>query len=124
MLVHDAVVEKLFCEPDEPGDPYQVSDAETMLRHLDPDAKTPDHVVVFTREGCPYCARAKELLEESGFTYVGFPLEDKLRHLVVHAVSGRTSVPQVFLNGELIGGADELEQRLYGAAGPPEGRPT
>lgn len=124
MLVSDGTVEKLFCEPGEPGDPYQVSDAETMLHHLDPDAKAPDHVVIFTRDGCPHCARAKEMLEEAGFIYVEFALEDSVRGAVVHAVSGRDTVPQIFLNGKLIGGADELEEELYGASGPPETRPT
>jgi glutaredoxin-like protein len=95
-----------------------------MLRHLDPDAKSPDRVVVFTREGCPHCARAREMLEQAGFTYIEFPLEDSIRGIVVQAVSGRDTVPQVFLNGTLIGGADDLEERLYGASGPPEGRPT
>lgn len=124
MLVDDGKVEKLFCEPEEPGDPFQVSDAATMLRHLDPDAKNPDHAVIFTREGCPHCARAKELLEQAGLTYVEFPLEDNIRGMVVHAVSGRETVPQIFLNGELIGGADQLEERLHGASRPPAGRPT
>jgi glutaredoxin-like protein len=124
MIVSDGVVEKLFCEPDEPGDPYSVSDAGNVLRYLDPDAKAPDHVVIFTREGCPHCARAKEMLEKAGFDYVEFPLEDRIRSVVVQGVSGRDTVPQIFLNGELLGGADDLEERLYGASGPPEGRPT
>ncbi len=124
MLVNDGTVEKLFAEPDEPGDPFRVSDAGTMLHYLDPDAKAPDQVVIFTREGCPYCAKAKEMLEQAGFTYVEFPLEDSVRNSVVRAVSGRDTVPQIFLNGELLGGADDLEERLYGASGPPETRPT
>lgn len=124
MLVADGEVEKLFCEPAQPGDPYEVSDADTMLHHLDPDAKVPDEVVVFTREGCEHCARAKEMLEQAGFTYVEFPLEASVRGTVLRAVAGRETVPQIFLNGELLGGADELEQRLYGASGPPETRPT
>jgi peroxiredoxin len=124
MLVKDGTVEKLFCEPDEPVDPFAVSDADTMLHYLDPDARAPDHVVIFTREGCPHCARAREMLEQAGFTYVEFPLEDNVRSSVVHAVSGRDTVPQIFLNGKLIGGADDLENALYGASGPPETRPT
>ena len=124
MLVNDGKVEKLFAEADEPGDPYRVSDARTMLRYLDPDAKAPDQVAIFTREGCPHCAKAKEMLEQAGFTYVEFPLEDSVRNTVVRALSGRETVPQIFLNGELIGGADDLEERLYGASGPPETRPT
>ena len=124
MLVQDSKVVKIFCEPDEEGDPYQVSDAETMLRFLDPDAKSPDEVVIFTREGCPHCAHAKELLEVAGFDYLEFPLGDGIRGKVVRALAGSESVPQIFLNGELIGGADELQARLYGPAGPPESRPT
>jgi peroxiredoxin len=124
MLVENGRVTKLFCEPEEEGDPYHVSDAETMLRFLDPDAKEPDEVVIFTREGCPHCARAKELLETAGFDYLEFPLGDGIRGRVVRAVSGRPTVPQVFLNGELVGGADELQDRIHGPAGPPESRPT
>jgi glutathione-dependent peroxiredoxin len=124
MLVNDGTVEKLFSEPDETGDPFKVSDAETMLHHLDPDAKVPDQVVIFTREGCPHCARAKEMLEQAGFTYVEFALDDNVRGTVLGAVAGRTTTPQIFLNGQLLGGADELEERFYGASGPPESRPT
>jgi glutaredoxin-like protein len=124
MLVEDGRVAKLFCEPDEPGDPYVVSDADTMLHHLDPDAEPPDEVVIFTREGCPHCARVRALLERYGIDYVEFPLEEGVRGTVTRAVSGRETVPVVFINGELIGGADELEQRLEGASGPPESRPT
>jgi glutaredoxin-like protein len=124
MLVDNGVVTKLFCEPEQAGDPYQVSDADTMLRHLDPEAKPPDEVVIFTRAGCPHCARAKELLEQGGFDYVEFALDDSIRGRVVRALADQTSVPQVFINGELIGGADELERSVYGPAGPPESRAT
>lgn len=124
MLVNDMVVEKLFIEPDKSGDPYEVSDADTMLKAIDPQAKPPDQVVIFTRAGCPHCARAKEMLQQGGFKYVEMPLEDGVRNTVLGAVTGRSTVPQIFLNSELIGGADDLEKRLYGASGPPEGRPT
>jgi glutathione-dependent peroxiredoxin len=124
MLVNDGRVEKLFVEPRKDGDPFEVSDADTMLKSLDPEAVPPDEVVIFTKEGCPHCAHAKEMLEEAGFNYVEFPLEDNVRGLVVGALTGRRTVPQVFLNGELIGGEEDLEKRLYGASGPPETRPT
>ncbi len=124
MLVDDAVVGKLFIEPDEPGDPYHVSDADTMLKAIAPDARAPDQIVLFTRAGCPHCARAKEMLEQGGFKYIEMPLEDNVRNTVLGAVTGRSSVPQIFLNGELIGGADDLEKRLKGASGPPGIRPT
>lgn len=124
LLVNDGRVEQAFIEPDEDGDPYTVSDADTMLRTLDPDAQPPDQVVIFTRAGCPHCARARELLEEAGFDYVDIPLGADVRHRVAGALAGRETVPVVFLNGELIGGADELEARLHGATGAPEQRPT
>jgi peroxiredoxin len=124
MLVRDGRVEQLFAEPEVEGDPYTVSDADTMLRTVSPEAAPPDQVVVFTREGCPHCARARELLEEAGFDYVDIPLAADIRHRVTAALAGRDTVPLVYLNGELIGGADELAARLQGAAGPPESRPT
>jgi hypothetical protein len=45
-------------------------------------------VVIFTRDGCPHCARAKEILERAGLTCIEFPLEASVRGAVVHAVSG------------------------------------
>jgi hypothetical protein len=47
----DGVVEKMFIEPQKPGDPFEVSDADTMLAYLNPKAKKPDQVAIFTREG-------------------------------------------------------------------------
>src|SRR5262245_28681940 len=62
MLVKDGVVKKMFIEPNKPGDPFEVSDADTMLHYVNPKAKTPDQVAIFTREGCGFCAKAKQLL--------------------------------------------------------------
>jgi glutaredoxin-like protein len=124
MLVRDLIVDAAFVEPDEPGDPYTVSDADTMLLYIDPDAPIPDQVVLFAREGCPHCAHARELLERAGFPFVELLLEDDVRGTIVGAVAGARTVPQVFFNGTLIGGTDELEHMLDGPSGPPEGRPT
>ncbi|MBT6183315.1 MAG: glutathione peroxidase, partial [Betaproteobacteria bacterium] len=55
MLVKNGVVEKTFIEPDVPGDPFEVSDADTMLNHISPKAKKPDQVVIFTKDGCSFC---------------------------------------------------------------------
>ena len=62
MLVRDGVVEKMFIEPEEPGDPFKVSDADTMLEYLDPEAQKPHDVTIFSRPSCPFCAKAKGLL--------------------------------------------------------------
>lgn len=41
MLVKNSVVEKMFIEPDEPGDPFKVSDADTMLNYINPKLQSP-----------------------------------------------------------------------------------
>ena len=120
----DGRVELCFIEPDAEGDPYTTSDGDTMLTAIDPDAIPPDQVVLFTREGCRHCARARELLEEAGFAYVDIPLGSDIRQRVLGALGKKTSTPLVFLNGEMIGGADELEKVVHGDTGPPESRPT
>ncbi|MCW3478867.1 glutathione peroxidase [Neisseriaceae bacterium JH1-16] len=109
MLVKDGVIEKMFIEPQEPGDPFKVSDADTMLDYINKDAKKPDQIVVFSKVGCPHCARAKALLEDKGLSFVDVPLDNKIRGKVLGGVSGKMTAPQVFINGELIGSADELE---------------
>lgn len=112
MLVKDGVVDKMFVEPQEPGDPFKVSDADTMLDYINPKAAKPDQVVVFTKVGCPHCARAKALLADRGYHFVEVPLDNKIRGKVLGAVSGKMTAPQVFINGELIGSADDLEVRF------------
>ena len=110
MLVKDGVVVKQFIEPDRAGDPFEVSDADTMLAYVDPGAVKPAQVAIFTREGCPHCARAKALLAEHGYQYAELPLHHTIRSKVVGAVTGKGTVPQVFIDGEHVGGADALEQ--------------
>ncbi len=109
MLVKDGVVEKMFIEPDVPGDPFEVSDADTMLEYVAPNASKPLDVTVLTREGCPYCVRAKGMLREAGIRYEELVLNQEYTEATLRAVSGASSVPQVFINGEHIGGSDDLE---------------
>jgi glutaredoxin-like protein len=116
MLVKDGVIQKMFIEPEKPGDPFQVSDADTMLAYLNPKAKKPDQVAILTREGCSYCAKAKTLLTELGLDYVELPLDHKIRTKVVGAIAGAQTVPQVFINGTRIGGWEELERWARKAA--------
>ena len=116
MLVRNKIVEKMFLEPDEPGDPFKVSDAETMLRYINPNAKKPDQVAILTREGCPFCAKAKRQLSEAGYNYVEVPLHHTIRSKALGAIASAGTVPQVFINGELIGGSEDLEAYLKKAA--------
>ena len=112
MLVIDGVIEKMFIEPDVPGDPFEVSDADTMLTYLAPNAAKPLDVTVFTREGCEYCVRAKGMLHDAGIRFEELVLNRDYTEATIRAVSGRSTVPQVFINGEHIGGSEELEAYL------------
>lgn len=116
MLVRDGVVAKMFIEPEKPGDPFEVSDADTMLAYINPQAKKPDQVAILTREGCSYCAKAKALLAELGYDYVEITLDHRIRSRAVGAIAGALTVPQVFVNGEGIGGWEDLERWAKRAA--------
>ncbi len=116
MLVKNGIIEKLFIEPQKAGDPFEVSDADTMLAYINPNAKKPDQVAILTREGCQFCSKAKALLTELNIDYAEVPLPNTHRSRVVGAITGKGTVPQVFINGEHIGGWEELERWAKKAA--------
>jgi glutaredoxin-like protein len=116
MLVKDGIIEKMFIEPDVPGDPFEVSDADTMLTYIAPDAAKPLDVTVFTRDGCPFCARAKGMLRDAGIHFEELLLNRDYTEATLRAVAGRSSVPQVYINGTHIGGSEVLEEYLAQAA--------
>jgi glutaredoxin 3 len=66
-------------------------------------------VEVYTTPSCPYCVRAKRLLQERGIPYqeIDVAADDALRAQVVQR-SGRRTVPQIFIDDQPIGGYDEL----------------
>lgn len=102
MLVRDGVIEKMFIEEEVPGDPFKVSDADTMLAYLKGTA--PHDVLLFTREGCVHCVRAKKALSEKGLPYAELPVSPR----ILRALPGARTTPQVFVDGKHVGGADEL----------------
>ena len=106
MLVEDGIVKKMFIEPEVDGDPFEVSDADTMLKYLDPKAQAPHDVLLFTKPGCSFCTKAKKLLSDKGMAYE--EVSSSPRRL--RAVSGKATTPQVFIDGAYIGGSDELEK--------------
>jgi len=116
MLVKDGVVEKMFIEPEVPGDPFQASDADTMLNYITPDANKPLDVTVFSRKGCPFCVKAKVQLQEAGIEYEELVLNEDYTDRTLRAVANATTFPQVFVNGEHIGGSEEVEKWLAGRA--------
>jgi glutaredoxin-like protein len=109
MLVKDGVIEQMFVEPEEPGDPFHVSDADTMLAHVAPTATAPLDVVVLTRTGCPHCTHAKIQLRERGIDFDELELLKHYPHRALRALSGGDTFPQIFINGAHIGGAAELD---------------
>jgi|SoiMethySBSTD1v2_1073268.scaffolds.fasta_scaffold908748_2 glutaredoxin-like protein len=115
MLVKDGVIEKMFIEPQKEGDPFEVSDADTMLKYIDPKATPPEPVVIFAKPGCPHCARAKSLLEANGYDYDEITLGGDVTSKTLRGVSGAGTWPQVFIGGKLIGSADDV-QRYFDAA--------
>ncbi|WP_250125889.1 glutathione peroxidase [Chroococcidiopsis sp. CCMEE 29] len=113
MLVKDGVIEKMFIEPQVPGDPFEVSDAETMLNYINPQAAKPKCVSLFAKVGCPYCARAKEMLNEHEIDYEEIVLGKDVTTRSLRAVTGgATTVPQVFIDGKLVGGSEALADYL------------
>ena len=66
-------------------------------------------MTVFSRDGCPHCARVKGTLQTAGIDFDVLELNTDYSERTLRAVSGAAVVPQVFVNGERIGGADEFE---------------
>ena len=112
MLVKDGKIEKMFIEPVKEGDPFEVSDADTMIKYIDPNWKDQDSITLFTKPGCPFCAKAKALLKEKGLSYEEIVLGKDATVTSVRAITGKTAVPQVFIGGKHIGGSDELAAYL------------
>ena len=69
------------------------------------------NIEIYTKLFCPFCTRAKSLLDSMGIEYTEYKVSfdaDKEREMNVR--SYRTSVPQIFVNGQSIGGSDDLEE--------------
>jgi len=66
-------------------------------------------VEIFTKFACPFCYRAKALLDSKGVSYTekdatGGPARDDM----LARSNGRTTVPQIFIDGHHVGGCDDL----------------
>ncbi len=112
MLVRDRRIEKMFIEPQKEGDPFEVSDADTMLAYLAPGASKPPQVAILSRAGCPFCAKAKQALRDAGYDYADIDLPVAVRSRALGAIAKAGTVPQVFIDGELIGGSEQLDAWL------------
>ncbi|MGC6485406.1 MAG: glutaredoxin 3 [Candidatus Puniceispirillales bacterium] len=67
-------------------------------------------VEIYSSMLCGYCTAAKRLLDSKGITYtdIDVTFDSGLRAAMTERADGRTSVPQIFINDQGIGGCDEL----------------
>ncbi len=69
------------------------------------------NVEIYTWFTCPFCRRAKQLLDRKGVAYTEYEIagdEEARDAMVARGTNGRRSVPQIFINGQHIGGSDDL----------------
>lgn len=69
-------------------------------------------VLIYTTKVCPYCIKAKHLLQSKGVEYeeIDVTNDDATRQLMVEKSGGMRTVPQIFINDKAIGGCDDLYQ--------------
>jgi glutaredoxin 3 len=67
-------------------------------------------VELYTKSFCPYCARAKKLLGDKGVAFEEYEISGggEKREEMIQRAGGRATVPQIFIDGEHIGGSDDL----------------
>ncbi len=112
MIVKNGVIEKMFIEEEKPGDPFGVSDADTMLKHLNAEAKAPESIVIISKATCPFCKKAKEMLDAKGMDYEEIVIGKDATHVTTRALTGGAGVPQIFIDGKHIGGSSDLAEHL------------
>lgn len=67
------------------------------------------NVEIYTKSTCPFCHRAKALLSEKGVAFQEIPIDgDAVKREEMIQRSGRTTVPQIFIDAQHIGGCDDL----------------
>jgi len=68
-------------------------------------------VEVYTTTFCPFCVRAKSLLKQKGvaFEEIDVGADPELRDAMIERAGGRPTVPEIFINGRIIGGYDDLK---------------
>jgi glutaredoxin 3 len=67
-------------------------------------------IEIYTWATCPFCIRAKQLLDRKGAQYTEYKIDgdEDARDKMAARAGGRRSVPQIFINGQHVGGCDDL----------------
>lgn len=108
MVVDNNRIEKVFVEAEDFG--FTSTDADSLLNYVSPSVSAPPRVAILTKAGCAACEKTKSLLTAKKLTFVELPLPDHSRPIAVGAITGGSaSVPQVFVDGKLIGGSEAVE---------------
>jgi len=67
-------------------------------------------VLIYSTEICPYCIAAKQLLESHGISYEEIRVDvDPEKRILMERISGRRTVPQIFIGDRHVGGFDDLK---------------
>jgi glutaredoxin 3 len=69
-------------------------------------------VELYTKGTCPYCARARKLLDDKGVGYDEYEIsqDPHKRAEMIQRSNGRSTVPQIFIDGRHVGGSDDLAE--------------
>ncbi|WP_273718957.1 MULTISPECIES: glutaredoxin 3 [Bartonella] len=65
-------------------------------------------IIIYTRPGCPYCTKARDLLDKKGVKYTDIDASTSLRQEMVQRANGRNTFPQIFIGDYHVGGCDDL----------------
>ena len=66
-------------------------------------------VEIYVKAFCPFCYRAEKLLDSKGVEYETYVLDSsERRQEMIQRANGRTTVPQIFIDGQHVGGCDDL----------------
>ncbi len=70
-------------------------------------------VIIYTLANCPYCIKAKKLLDDKNIDYQEIAVDNyssEQREELKNKANGRATLPQIFINDKAIGGCDDLYQ--------------
>ena len=117
MMLDDATVKHHFIEDPSSSalDPFALSDADTMLKALNPLAIKPADILLFTKTDCPFCLEIKQRLAQADIPFTELPLADNLRNAALRSLLGsghEHTVPLAFINGNLCHGVTQIRSTL------------
>lgn len=111
LIIDDKEIVESFIEEDNKN--LGISSAKKVLQYLNPSIILPSNVVIFTFPECIHCFRAKEMLKTHGIKYSEQVFNKDFDFNTLKALGGG-KIPQIFIDGEHLGGESELKKWLEG----------